>query len=110
MALRGEGFYALHYVGSTGGWGLAMLAFETGKVFGVDIGGVRYTGDYQVDANNISATLTLTIPAGIALVTGLPGESEGTERDADREYPAPGWSGNRADVAWASPRSIDQDR
>jgi hypothetical protein len=73
--LRGEGFYRIVYTGVGGGSGFGLLAFETGKIYGVDGAGVQYFGDYTVNHSTIEASLSLTIPPGVWLVTGQPAAS-----------------------------------
>jgi hypothetical protein len=68
--LRGEGFYRIAYTGAGGGSGFGLLAFETGKVYGVDAMGILYLGDYSLDQITLKATIELTIPPGVWLVTG----------------------------------------
>ena len=70
--LRGEGFYRIVYTGAAGGSGFGLLAFETNQVYGVDGAGIRYLGDYSLDQQTLRASIELTIPAGVWLVTGQP--------------------------------------
>ena len=68
-----EGMYLVEYVGREG-FGLAVLVFEAGYIFGHD-GQVHYDGTYEPsrsDPIRIDLDLTLTVPPGAALVQGVP--------------------------------------
>lgn len=68
-----EGFYSVVYRGQTD-WGAAVIVLLNGFVTGSDVTGISYDGVYVVDDLNRQAILriTLSVPPGIALVTGLP--------------------------------------
>lgn len=70
-----EGFYRIAY-GTELGRGLALVAFDTGRVIGTDITGSVWDGTYEFNpANNcIDAKLKLTIPPGVFLVQGVPAQ------------------------------------
>lgn len=68
-----EGMYAVEYVGRAGD-GICVLVMMDGCVFGHD-GGVIYDGTYEpsrTDPTIMDLCLTLTVPAGVPLVQGVP--------------------------------------
>ena len=74
-----EGFYSITYGGAApglGGIGFGVIALDTGKVIGADVAGGRYDGVYEFDQTTsmINATVNVTVPAGVALVTGFPAQ------------------------------------
>ena len=64
-----EGFYSVAFRGQAD-WGMGVLVLYNGTVAGADVGGVSYDGFYTIETSIISIALTLTVPAGIALVQG----------------------------------------
>lgn len=71
-----EGFYKLEFAGM-GGTGFGLLALDTEMVVGCDVGGVTYDGRYAYNArtDRLDLDLTLTVPPGAWLVTGVPPRS-----------------------------------
>ncbi len=68
-----EGFYKLEFVGSDGA-GVGVIALDTGMVVGCDSGGVVYDGAFVYNArtDRLDLDLTLMVPPGVWLVTGIP--------------------------------------
>jgi hypothetical protein len=83
-----EGFYALFYTGEVSS-GYAVLVLKGGIIAGADVSGGLYDGQYTVnyDQKNLNGTLRLTIPAGIALVTGAPASEETSTQDIPFSLP-----------------------
>jgi hypothetical protein len=73
---EGDGIYRITFAGAqTGTAGDGILVFYEGaKIAGIDAGGVQYDGDYEIDAatQSIKANIKVTVPAGVAIVQGLP--------------------------------------
>lgn len=72
-----EGFFAVYYTGKAG-TGLGLIALTNGTIVGVDSGGAMYDGTYTSDNNKspLTGTLSLHVPANVALVTGAMPENE----------------------------------
>jgi hypothetical protein len=73
--MKYDGMYAVEFVGRTGD-GICALVMMDGCVFGHD-GGVHYDGTYepnQSDPGKMDLSLNLTVPAGVALVQGVPAQ------------------------------------
>lgn len=66
-----EGFYSVTYQGS-GGLGVAVLVLNDGRVVGADAAGGLYDGQYRSHGDGVGVTVTVTIPPGTSLVTGVP--------------------------------------
>jgi hypothetical protein len=66
-----DGFYAIYYTGLAGS-GFGILVFVNGIISGVDLGGIRYDGEYTLPENTemVEGTLKMSVPAGAILVTG----------------------------------------
>ena len=70
-----DGLYYVDYVGQAG-QGNVTLVFMDGMVFGHD-GGVQYDGTYMPSPGapgHMDVSLLLTVPAGVALVQGVPAQ------------------------------------
>jgi hypothetical protein len=63
--------YLVKYTGNQG-IGSVVLALLNGQVFGVDVAGGEYSGNYKEENGKIVGEITLLVPAGVALVTGAP--------------------------------------
>jgi hypothetical protein len=69
-----EGMYGIQFVG-TEGFGVGILVLMGGKVFGCDEGRVTYDGHYepsQKRKKHLDVVIRVTVPAGVAAVTGVP--------------------------------------
>src|SRR5437867_7270078 len=66
-------FHAISFAG-VAGWGTGVLVFDTDSnlVVGADSGGVIYDGQFTVEHGRLTARVLATVPAGTALVTGVP--------------------------------------
>ena len=73
-----EGFYSITFMGTAGNVGVGVLVLDTGFIVGVDIGGVRYDGEYKYNPKTemLDADVTLTVPPGVPLVTGIPPQNK----------------------------------
>jgi len=82
--------YAMNYVGQTGAGSGAVYIGE-GKILGIDVGNIRYSGTYNQQGSRIKGTVALSAPNGGMLVTGteLPA---GSRIDLSLD-----WSANLAD-------------
>jgi hypothetical protein len=67
-----EGFYGIQFR-TPGDFGAGVLVLETGIIVGVDQAGVEYDGTYSFNAKSgaLDFDLRITVPQGVALVTGL---------------------------------------
>jgi hypothetical protein len=72
-----DGFYAVFYTGKISS-GFAMIVLRNGVIAGADVSGGLYDGKYtpNADKRHVDATLKLTMPPGVALVTGVPASNE----------------------------------
>ena len=61
--------YAMNYVGQTGTGGGAVYV-GNGKIVGIDVGNLRYNGNYTEHGGRLKGTITLSAPTGGTLVTG----------------------------------------
>ena len=88
MTLR-EGFYSVAFRGNAS-WGIGLLAFETGKIIGVDIGGCCYDGDYTFNITNskIDCHIKITVPPGISLVQGVSPKNDQWSFEFDVSFPS----------------------
>ena len=68
-----EGMYLATYTG-TADAGFAVLVFQHGKIFGMDVGRVAYDGTYKPTGTpgQVAIHLKLSVPAGVPLVMGVP--------------------------------------
>ena len=68
-----DGIFRIQYAGAQG-QGSAMLVFDRGTICGADEAGGKYDGEYEpaARAEILDVSLTVTIPAGVPLVTGVP--------------------------------------
>ncbi len=66
------GFFLMNIVGKDGD-GAGMLIFDRGAICGADEGGVLYDGYYKPgrDPKTLDVELTVTVPPGTTLVTGV---------------------------------------
>ena len=73
-----EGMYLIAFEGAAGP-GTGVLVLQGGTIYGHD-GGVSYDGDYRptpATPGCLDLNLRVTVPAGVALVTGLPSQPAG---------------------------------
>lgn len=69
-----EGFYLANYVGQ-GSAGVATLVLEKNAISGFDTFGGSYDGSYRKEADgSLTISVTVTVPAGVGLATGVPGQ------------------------------------
>ena len=68
-----EGFYSITFAGATGDLGMGVIALDTDVIVGADAGGAKYDGRYEYNPKTemLDADITLTVPPGVALVTGV---------------------------------------
>lgn len=69
-----DGVYSMTYRGIAG-WGGGMLVLLKGTVTGADSDGGLYDGTYQETRDDLILQLTMTVPAGMPLVQGVPPRS-----------------------------------
>jgi hypothetical protein len=62
--------YVMNFVGQTGVGGGAVYV-GNGKILGVDVGNLRYSGSYTEQGGRLKGTVALTAPTGGTLVTGV---------------------------------------
>ncbi len=65
-----DGFYRVDYSGRTN-VGAGAFALVRGKIAGLDVGGVTYTGTYRPDGNDVVSKLRAKAPPSTAFVTGM---------------------------------------
>lgn len=72
-----EGFYSVQY-GGAAGTGFGMMVLDTGHVIGADPTGGTYDGTYRFNptTNFIDLEITVTVPPGVWLVQGVPGQPQ----------------------------------
>ncbi len=70
-----EGFYQIQFAGAAD-TGFGVLLLESGKINGIDVGGVEYDGDYTFNqkTDQFDVTVKATVPPGMPLVTGFPAQ------------------------------------
>ncbi|WP_316228041.1 MULTISPECIES: hypothetical protein [unclassified Bradyrhizobium] len=61
--------YAMNYVGSSGAGGGAIYV-GNGKILGIDVGNLRYSGSYTQQGGRLKGNVDLYAPTGGTLVTG----------------------------------------
>jgi hypothetical protein len=61
--------YVISFVGLTDA-GNGLLYIGKGVIAGMDTAGVQFDGSYSETTDGISGTVKMTVPAGVALVTG----------------------------------------
>jgi hypothetical protein len=65
-------FYRILIAGQAGS-GAGVLVFDdSGSVVGADAGGVTYDGSFRIEQGQLRADVVVTVPSGLALVTGTP--------------------------------------
>ena len=84
-----EGFYSLIFTGVTGDFGMGVIALDTDTIIGADAAGGLYDGKYEYNTQTkmLDAKQTLTIPAGVALVTGVPAQAQEWSFDFNFSFP-----------------------
>ena len=65
-----DGFYRIDYEGQAD-VGAGAFALVRGKIAGLDVGGLTYTGSYTLDGTDVVGTVTAKAPPGATLVTGM---------------------------------------
>lgn len=63
-------FYAMNFVGQ-GGTGGGAVYVGNGKIVGIDVGNLRYSGTYAVQGGRLKGSVDLYAPTGGSLVTGV---------------------------------------
>lgn len=83
-----EGFYSIAFAGATGA-GFGIIVLDTDLVVGVDATGVKYDGTYAFSprSGKLEAHLKLTVPAGVALVSGAPAQPQEWSFEIDAAFP-----------------------
>jgi len=78
-----DGFYAAYFAGQNGN-SLGMFVIANGKITGVDVGGLRYDGEYQLDHEHatLAGVIRYTVPSNSHLIT----ESSPRTQDQTFEY------------------------
>ncbi|UPT97268.1 hypothetical protein J4G48_0003535 [Bradyrhizobium barranii subsp. apii] len=61
--------YAMNFVGMTGTGGGAVYVGK-GKIVGIDVGNLRYSGTYTEQGGRLKGSVDLYAPTGGTLVTG----------------------------------------
>jgi hypothetical protein len=71
-----DGFYSVAFTGLSGTSGMGMFTLLNGVLVGADWTGVAYDGTYRVEllTNRLILNVTATVPAGTALVMGVPAQ------------------------------------
>lgn len=66
-----NGMYTIQFTGIAES-GIGAIIFDNGVLFGIDEAGVKYDGVYSQSQNigNFDLSLTVSVPAGVELVTG----------------------------------------
>jgi hypothetical protein len=65
-----DGFYAAFLTGR-GGQSIVLFAIKSGKIVGVDAGGLKYTGNMRTKSDDgFTCDINYTIPPGVPLITG----------------------------------------
>lgn len=83
-----EGFYKFMYEGAAG-FGGGILVLDTGFVVGADVTGAEYDGTYKYNPNTnmLDVQITLTVPPGVALVTGMPPSTDEYKIEIGAPFP-----------------------
>jgi hypothetical protein len=78
--------YAMNFVGQSGTGGGAIY-IGSGKIVGIDVGNLRYSGTYVEAAGRVKGTVIMRAPTGGQLVIGtqLPA---GSQLSASVDWPA----------------------
>lgn len=66
-----NGVYNINYAGIQG-FGSACVVFLNSEIFGTDVAASEYGGTYIIENGQVIGQVLLTVPAGVALVTGAP--------------------------------------
>ncbi len=84
-----EGFYSIIYAGTGGDMGFGMIALDNGRFIGADVVGGLYDGEYAFNPRTdlIEGTITMTVPAGVVLVTGTAPQPEEWKFDFPVAFP-----------------------
>lgn len=61
--------YAITYSGSAS-FGGGAIFIGNGKIVGIDVGNMRYHGNYTIEGMRLKAKATMSAPTGGTLVTG----------------------------------------
>lgn len=70
-----DGIYTAFFTG-TAGQAMAMFVFKDGKIGGADMVGVIFSGEYTVEAEQISGKVIFRMPAQSTSITGAVFETE----------------------------------
>lgn len=70
-----EGMYEIrfHTAGDPQSWGVGTLIFDGGRIYGIDAGGAKYDGEYQLSADPGTADvfLKVTFPPNAISIFGI---------------------------------------
>lgn len=69
-----DGIYSITFRGYSD-WGMGVLIFQSGVITGADAAGVTFDGQYTQHNDVLSASIRMTVPAGLTLVQGTPPKS-----------------------------------
>ncbi len=83
-----EGIYGIKF-SSDSDWGAGMLILENGTVYGVDIMGAKFDGEYEFnrETNLIDSKIKVTMPPNVQTVTGLPPQPFEWSFDVELSFP-----------------------
>ncbi|MEA2952270.1 MAG: hypothetical protein QOJ96_1790 [Alphaproteobacteria bacterium] len=82
-----DGFYVAYLTGK-GGNSLVLFTIKSGKLVGVDAGGMKYDGHVQPASDGgISFHLEYVVKAGVPLITGSGGVASSTPVSLDFKAP-----------------------
>ena len=89
-----EGIYAIYFTGMAG-LGHAVFVMKNGIVSGADAMGVMFDGTYRdVGADTLDFSVTMTVPPGPPLVTGVTAEREPLVQEIAAKLPHNFGNGN----------------
>jgi hypothetical protein len=68
-----EGIYAIGFQSLNGGAGMGTLIFNSGRIFGADIAGVKYDGLYLINeiTGYVTATIKITFAPNVESIFGF---------------------------------------
>lgn len=70
MPMSWEGFYS-GYMSGSDGQGFAMFIFANGAIAGADPLGVKFDGNYEIQADgSLAGKVTVSVPAGGTVIQG----------------------------------------
>jgi hypothetical protein len=69
------------YLTGIAGNSLGLFFIGDGAIAGVDVGGMKYDGNYSIDpsSGNLEGEIRFSVPASVPLITGVSGGPESLE-------------------------------